>query len=74
MEILVGLVVFFIFIAAAIMVGTVVLKVLFTIIGAIIGFVLIMALIPLGIGLLLIPALVIVIIVAAIKCIKLIFG
>ena len=73
MEILLGLIVFIIFIGAAIKVGAVMLKVLFTIIGAVIGFVLIMALIPLGIGLLIIPALTIGIIVAAVKCIKLIF-
>ena len=57
MDILIGLFIFIVFIIAALKVG-VVLKVVFTLIGAIIGFVVIMALIPLGIGLLLIPAII----------------
>ncbi|HAQ41571.1 MAG TPA: hypothetical protein DCM73_12590 [Clostridiales bacterium] len=73
MEILLGLIVFFVFIFAAINVGVVLLKVLFTIIGVVIGFSIIMLLIPLGIGLLLIPAVVIGIIVAIVKCLRLIF-
>jgi len=46
---------------------------LFTIIGAVMGFVLIIMLIPLGIGFLLIPAIIIGIIAAIIKCIQFIF-
>jgi len=62
-----------VFIVAALKIGIVLLKVSFTVIGAIIGFVMIMALIPLGIGLLIIPAIVIGIIVAIVKCVQLIF-
>jgi hypothetical protein len=58
---------------AALKVGVVLLKVVFTLLGAVIGFVVILALIPLGIGLLLIPAIIIGIIIAIVKCIKFIF-
>jgi hypothetical protein len=73
MEILIGIFVFFIFIAAALNIGVVLFKILFTIIGAVMGFVLIIMLIPLGIGFLLIPAIIIGIIAAIIKCIQFIF-
>ncbi len=73
MEILIGLLIFIIFIAAALKVGVVLFNVVFTFLGAIIGFIVILALIPLGIGLLLIPAIIIGIITAIVKCIKLIF-
>ncbi|MEL7649196.1 MAG: hypothetical protein AAGU76_13955 [Sedimentibacter sp.] len=73
MEILFGIFVFFVFIAAAFKIGVVMFKILFTLIGAVIGFVLIIALIPVGIGFLLIPAIIIGIIAAVIKCIQFIF-
>jgi hypothetical protein len=73
MEILIGIVVFFIFIAAALKAGVILLKILFTVLGALIGVVLTFMLIPLGIGLLLIPAIFIGIIVAIVKCVRFIF-
>lgn len=73
MDILIGLFIFIVFIAAALKVGVVLLNFVFTFLGAIIGFIVILALIPLGIGLLLIPAIIIGIIAAIVKCIKLIF-
>lgn len=73
MEILFGLGAFFVFIIAALKIGAVLLKVLFTVIGAVIGVGVIILLIPLGIGILLIPAVIIGIIVAVVKCIQLIF-
>jgi len=73
MDILIGLFLFIVLIGAALKVGVVLLNVIFTFFGAIIGFIVILALIPLGIGLLLIPAIIIGIIVAIVKCIKLIF-
>lgn len=73
MDILIGIFIFIVFIVAALKVGVVLLKVIFTILGAIIGFMVILALIPLGIGLLLIPAIIIGIIVAIVKCIRFIF-
>lgn len=73
MEILIGIFVFFVFIVAAINIGAVLLKVIFTIIGAVIGLFVIILLIPLGIGFLLIPAIIIGIIVAVVKLIQFIF-
>ncbi len=73
MDILIGLFIFIVFIAAALKVGVVLFNFVFTFLGAIIGFIVILALIPLGIGLLLIPAIIIGIIAAIVKCIKLIF-
>ena len=73
MDLIIGIFVFFIFIAAALSIGVVLLKIIFTIIGVIIGVVLIFLLIPLGIGFLLIPAIIIGIIFAIIKCIQFIF-
>ena len=72
MEILFGLAIFFVFIVAAIKIGAVLLKVGFTIIGAIAGVFVIILLIPLSIGFLLIPLIIIGIIAAVIKCIRLI--
>ncbi len=69
MDILIGLFIFIVFIAAALKVGVVLLNFVFTFLGAIIGFIVILALIPLGIGLLLIPAIIIGIIAAIVKCI-----
>ncbi len=73
MEILIGTFVFFVFIVAALNIGIVLLKIIFTVMGAIIGLVLIFMLIPLGIGILLIPAIIVGIVVVIIKCIKFIF-
>ncbi|NLJ57689.1 MAG: hypothetical protein GX339_02470 [Tissierellia bacterium] len=72
MEILLGLFLFFVFIVAAFKAGVLLLKIIFTILGSIIGFFVILALIPLGIGLLLIPAIIIGVIVVIVKCIQLI--
>ena len=62
---------FFIFIVAALKVGVLFLKIIFTILGGIFGIVGFIMLIPLGIGVLsvmLLPAIVIGIIIAIIKC------
>lgn len=76
MEILMGIVVFFIFIAAALKAGVIFLKILFTVLGSLIGLVVLIMLIPLGIGLatvFLIPAIILGVIIAIIKCIGFIF-
>lgn len=76
MKLLIGIVIFLVFIKAALSVGVLFLKILFTILGTLAGIVVFIMLIPLGIGLvsiLLIPAIIIGIIVAIIKCIKFIF-
>ncbi|MDD2495142.1 MAG: hypothetical protein PHE29_08120 [Tissierellia bacterium] len=76
MELLLGIITFIIFIVAALKVGVVFLKILFTILGGIVGLIVFIMLLPLGIGILsimLVPAIVIGIIIAIIKCLTFIF-
>lgn len=72
MNIIVGLFIFFICVAVALKAGVLLLKIIFTILGFIIGASVIVMLLPLGLGLgllLLIPAIIIGVIVSIIKCI-----
>ncbi|WP_326910500.1 hypothetical protein [Sedimentibacter sp. MB31-C6] len=76
MELLLGIFVFFAFIVAALKIGAVMFKILFTILGAVVGLGLLVVLLPLGLGLLtilLIPAIIIGVIFAIFKCIMVIF-
>ncbi|HHZ01547.1 MAG TPA: hypothetical protein GX396_01225 [Tissierellia bacterium] len=73
MDILLGLIIFFIFIVAGFKASVLLFKIIFSILSTVVGIIVIFALIPLGIGLLLIPAIVIGIIVLILKCLGLIF-
>ena len=76
MEIIIGLFIFFLFIAIALKAGVLLLKILFTVLGLIVGGAVIFMLLPLGLGLgliLLVPAILIGIIVSIFKCIMFIF-
>ncbi|HBB28696.1 MAG TPA: hypothetical protein DC000_05530 [Clostridiales bacterium] len=76
MEIIIGLFVFFLFIGIALKAGVLLLKILFTVLGLIVGGAVIVMLLPLGLGLgliLLVPAILIGIIVSIFKCIMFIF-
>lgn len=76
MELLFSIIIFFIFIVAALKVGVFLLKVLFTVLGGIVGLVIFVLLLPFGIGMLsilIVPAIIISIIIAIIKCITFIF-
>ena len=76
MELLLGIVIFFVFIGAALKVGVVALKLVFGLLGILSGIFVLLLLIPLGIGLaaiLLVPAIIIGVIVVIVKCIAVIF-
>lgn len=76
MEIIIGLFVFFLFIGIALKAGVLLLKILFTVLGLIVGGAVVVMLLPLGLGLgliLLVPAILIGIIVSIFKCIMFIF-
>lgn len=76
MELLFGIFIFFVFIVAALKVGVFFLQALFTILGSVVGIIVFIMLIPLGIGILsalLVPAIILGIIVAIIKCLMFIF-
>jgi hypothetical protein len=76
MKIIFGLIIFFICVALSLKVGVFLFKILFTILGFIIGGSVILMLLPLGLGLglvLLVPTIIIGIIVSIIKCIAFIF-
>ena len=76
MEIIIGIFLFCIFIGVALKAGALVIKLLFTFLGLIVGGFLIFMLLPLGLGLgliLLVPAILIGIIVCIFKCIMCIF-
>ena len=71
MDLLIGIIVFFVFIVAALKIGVLFFKVLFTILGSLVGIVIFIMLIPLGLGILtvlLIPVIIIGILVAIIRC------
>lgn len=72
MSIIVGLFIFFICVVVALKAGVLLLKIIFTVLGLIIGGSVIVMLLPLGLRLgliLLVPAIIIGIIVSIIKCI-----
>lgn len=76
MEILLGMIVFFIFIVASLKVGILALKILFSVLGLLVGLAVFLMLLPLGLGLgliLIVPAMLIGIIVSIFKCIMCIF-
>ncbi len=76
MEIIIGLFIFILFIGIALKAGVLLLKILFTVLGLVVGGAVIVMLLPLGLGLgliLLVPAILIGIIVSIFKCIMFIF-
>ena len=72
MNIIIGLFLFFLFIGIALKAGVLFFKIIFTVLGLIIGGSVVLMLLPLGLGLgliLLVPAILIGIIVSIFKCI-----